>query len=97
MKRWHWQAARKPRLNVASPRRFYGLNTTPGGSGKGIICPAIWEHATVTVQNLKVVKVDVENNLLLVKGAVPGHKNSYLIIKKAKKEKINGSNNLTYI
>ena len=35
-------------------------------------------NATVTVQNLKVVKVDVEHNLLLIKGAVPGAKNGYL-------------------
>ena len=31
-------------------------------------------NETVTVQNLKVVKVDAENNLLLIKGAVPGSK-----------------------
>ena len=40
----------------------------------------------VTVQNLQVVKFDVENNLLLVKGAVPGPKNGFLIIKKAVKK-----------
>ena len=40
----------------------------------------------VTVQNLKVVKFDVENNLLLVKGAIPGPKNCYLIIKKSVKK-----------
>ena len=40
----------------------------------------------VTVQNLKVVRVDVENNLLLVKGAVPGAKNGYLTIKAALKK-----------
>ena len=40
----------------------------------------------VTVQNLKIVKFDVENNLLLVKGAVPGPKNGYVIIKKAVKK-----------
>ena len=40
----------------------------------------------VTVQNLKLVKYDAENNLLLVKGAVPGPKNGYLIIKKAVKK-----------
>ena len=32
----------------------------------------------ITVQNLEIVKVDVENNLLLVKGAVPGPKKSWL-------------------
>jgi large subunit ribosomal protein L3 len=36
----------------------------------------------VTVQNLKIVKIDTEKNLLLVKGAVPGHKNSFVIIEK---------------
>lgn len=40
----------------------------------------------VTVQNLKVIKFDVENNLLLVKGAVPGPKNGYLVIKKSVKK-----------
>ena len=40
----------------------------------------------VAVQNLQVVKFDVENNLLLVKGAVPGPKNGFLIIKKAVKK-----------
>ena len=40
-----------------------------------------------TVQNLKVLKVDKENNLLLVMGAVPGCKNSLLLIKEAKKRK----------
>ena len=36
----------------------------------------------VTVQNLKVLKVVAEKNLLVVKGAVPGAKNSYVIIRK---------------
>ncbi len=36
----------------------------------------------VTVQNLKVLKVDAENNLIVVKGCVPGHKNAYLKIQK---------------
>lgn len=40
----------------------------------------------VTTQNLKVMKIDVQNNIILVKGAVPGYKNNYIIIKKAKKK-----------
>ena len=43
-------------------------------------------NATVTVQNLKVVKVDAENNLLLIKGAVPGAKNGYLVVRPAVKK-----------
>lgn len=43
-------------------------------------------NENVTVQNLKVVSVDTENGVLLVKGAVPGAKNGYLVIKKALKK-----------
>ena len=43
-------------------------------------------NENVTVQNLRVVKFDVENNLLLVKGAIPGPKNGYLMIKKSVKK-----------
>jgi len=39
----------------------------------------------VTVLNLEVVKVDVERNLLLVKGAVPGPKGGQIVIRKAVK------------
>jgi large subunit ribosomal protein L3 len=35
----------------------------------------------VTVRNLEIAKVDAENNLLLIKGAVPGAKGSYVVIK----------------
>ncbi len=41
--------------------------------------------ATVTVRNLRVLGVDKEENLLVVEGAVPGHRDSYLVITKAKK------------
>jgi large subunit ribosomal protein L3 len=37
---------------------------------------------TVKVQNLRVLKVVTEQNLLIVKGCVPGHKNAYLKIEK---------------
>jgi len=40
-----------------------------------------WGHENVSVQNLTVVKVDTERNLLLIKGSVPGPKNSVVYIK----------------
>ena len=40
----------------------------------------------VTAQNLKVVQVDAEKNLLLVKGPVPGARNSMVIVKEARKQ-----------
>ena len=36
----------------------------------------------VKVQNLKVLKVDADNSLLVIKGAIPGHKGSYVVIEK---------------
>ena len=39
-------------------------------------------NETVKVQNLQVIKVVTEKNLLVLKGCVPGHKNSYVIISK---------------
>ena len=48
-------------------------------------CQVIWEAEQVTVQNLEIVRVDTENNLLLVKGAVPGPKKSLVTIKETVK------------
>ena len=42
-------------------------------------------HVKATVQNLEVVRVDAENNLLLVKGAVPGPKKSLVTIRESVK------------
>ena len=39
----------------------------------------------VTIQNLEVIDVDKSNNLILVKGNVPGHKNSFIMVKEARK------------
>lgn len=46
----------------------------------------------VTVLNLKIIKVDPENNLLLVKGPVPGHDGSYIIIRRARKKSAGDKN-----
>jgi large subunit ribosomal protein L3 len=42
---------------------------------------------TKTVQNLEFVKFDEENNVILIKGSVPGANNSYVIVKNAVKAK----------
>jgi large subunit ribosomal protein L3 len=87
MKRWHWHGG--PRTHGSTSHRrigSIGSTTTPGRVWKGHHLPGHMGCCQVTVQNLRVVKVDIENNILLVKGAVPGHKNSYLIIRKAKKK-----------
>ena len=52
---------------------------------KGKFSPGRLGGERVTVQNLEIVKVDTERNLLLIKGAVPGAKESFLMIKNAGK------------
>jgi len=42
-------------------------------------------HARVTVRNLEVIEVDAEDNVLVVKGAVPGPNGSYVVVRRAKR------------
>ncbi|RLD12850.1 MAG: 50S ribosomal protein L3 [Caldiserica bacterium] len=60
--------------------------TTPARVLKGKKMAGHMGNETVTIQNLEVVKVIPEKNLIMVKGAVPGHRNGYLLIRKALKK-----------
>ncbi|MDZ4655744.1 MAG: 50S ribosomal protein L3 [Coriobacteriia bacterium] len=60
-----------------------GQCATPSRIFRGKKMPGHMGSETVTVRNLEVVRVDVEQNLLLVKGAVPGGKGSLLTIRTA--------------
>lgn len=53
--------------------------------------PGHMGHEQVTIQNLEVIKVDLENNVILIKGSVPGPKNSLVLVKTAVKtgDKVN--------
>ena len=62
-----------------------GANTFPAKVFKGKKMAGRWGNERVTVQNLKVVKVDAERNLILVKGAIPGSKGSLVSVKSAVK------------
>lgn len=87
MKRWHWHGG--PMTHGSTSRRragSIGSSTTPGRTIKGHHMPGHMGADKVTVQNIRVIKVDKDNNLLLLKGAVPGSRNSFLVIKKAKKK-----------
>ena len=53
---------------------------TPGKVVKGKKMPGHYGNATATILNLKIVKIDPENNLVYVSGAVPGHYNSWLTL-----------------
>lgn len=65
-----------------------GCRSTPGRIFKNLGMPGHMGDERVTVQNLKVVQVREDDNVLLVRGAVPGAKGSYVIIRNAIKKKI---------
>ena len=81
--------SRGPMKHGSKYHRHAGSNgpaTTPGRVFKGKHMPGQMGAVKVTVQNLEVVKVDVTNNLLLVKGAVPGPKKALLVLKETVKK-----------
>jgi len=59
-----------------------GAASYPARVFKGMRMAGRMGGKNVTVQNLRVLKVVTEKNLLVVKGAIPGHKNAYVIIQK---------------
>ena len=62
-----------------------GANSTPSRVMKGKKMPGHYGHETITVQNLKVVRVDADRNIILVKGSIPGPNESIVTIKSAAK------------
>jgi len=60
-----------------------GQCATPSRVFKGLKLPGHMGSETVTVRNLEIVKIDLEQNLLIVKGAVPGGKGALLTIRVA--------------
>lgn len=86
VKRWHFKGG--PRTHGQSDRErapgSIGSTTTPGRVLKGKRMAGRMGQDQVTVKNLKVLKVDSENNLLFLRGAVPGTKYGLLVIKIAK-------------
>ena len=62
-----------------------GSTSTPGRVFKGKKLPGHMGKNTVTIQNLDVVKVDMDKNVILIKGSVPGAKGAILKIKSAVK------------
>jgi large subunit ribosomal protein L3 len=63
-----------------------GAGSTPGRVFKGKRMPGRMGNDTVTSQNLVVSRIDPENNIIAVRGSVPGPKNGLVIIKEARKQ-----------
>jgi len=79
---------RGPMTHGSKFHRHAGSNgacSDPSKVFKGKKMPGHMGSKRITIQNLEVVKVDVENNLLLVKGSVPGPKKSLVTIKESVK------------
>ncbi|MCA9229014.1 MAG: 50S ribosomal protein L3 [Planctomycetales bacterium] len=62
-----------------------GCSASPSRLFKGIRMPGQYGSARCTVRNQKVVRVDAEKNLLLIRGAVPGPNGGYVVVKKTNK------------
>ena len=79
---------RGPMAHGSKFHRHQGSNgscSTPSRVFKGKGMPGHMGSKRITIQNLEVVRVDVENNLILVKGAVPGPKKSLVTLKETVK------------
>ena len=83
IKRWNFSSQRMTHGNSLSHRApgSIGQNQSPGKVFKGKKMAGQMGNKQVTVQPLEVVKVDAENNLILVKGAIPGSTGGDVIVK----------------
>ncbi|MEI6305362.1 MAG: 50S ribosomal protein L3 [Deltaproteobacteria bacterium] len=86
IKRWNFSGGR-----ASHGSRFHrapgsiGASATPSRVFKNKKMPGQLGNEKVTVQRLQVIRVDAVENLLLIKGAVPGHRNNVIIIKNSVK------------
>lgn len=83
MRRWGWSGGPASHGSMAHRRiGSSGAGSAPGRIWKNKTMPGRYGNEKVTVKNLTVVKIEKEKNMLYLKGAVPGARNSYLIITK---------------
>jgi len=87
IKRWNFSSQRMTHGNSLSHRApgSIGQNQSPGKVFKGKKMAGQLGNKRITTQSLELVRVDAENNLLLIKGAVPGAPGSDVIVKPAVK------------
>jgi large subunit ribosomal protein L3 len=88
MKRWGWSGG--PATHGSMHHRrvgSIGSSADPSRVLPGRNMPGHMGAANRTAQGLRVVRVDLDNNLLLLKGAVPGHSNSTVYVNLSRKKK----------
>src|SRR2546428_12923931 len=88
VKRWHYRGGDSTHGSM--------FHRAPGGIGASSFPSRVWKNqhfpghmgnVKVTAKNLEVVKVDADENLLLVRGSVPGPSGAYIMIRKARRGK----------
>lgn len=87
IKRWNFARLRMTHGTGPNHRHAGSLGacSSPSRVFKGKKMAGHYGHETVTVQNLKIAKVDAENNLIAIKGAIPGPKGGIVVIADAVK------------
>ncbi|MDE6470171.1 MAG: 50S ribosomal protein L3 [Eubacterium sp.] len=87
IKRWNFARLRMTHGTGPNHRHAGSLGacSSPSRVFKGKKMAGHYGHETVTVQNLKVAKIDAENNLIAIKGAIPGPKGGIVVIADAVK------------
>jgi large subunit ribosomal protein L3 len=84
IKRWNFKGGR-----ASHGSRFHrapgsiGASATPSRVFKNKKMPGQMGNERVTIQRLQIVRIDSADNLMLIKGAIPGHKNNIVIIKQS--------------
>lgn len=87
MKRWHWSGGPAGHGSMHHRRvGSIGASADPSKTVRGMNMPGHMGSQTKTVQSLRVMDVMTEDNLILIKGAIPGHNNSVISIKKSLKK-----------
>ena len=90
MRRWNFAGG----VNSHGTHEYFrhggsiGTNMTPGRTLPNLKMSGHYGDETVSVLNLRVARIDVEKNLLLVEGGIPGPKNSLVLIRHAVKKRI---------
>ena len=87
MKRWHWSGGPAGHGSMHHRRvGSIGASADPSRTLKGTNMPGQMGSKKATVQGLCVMDVDADNNTILIKGAVPGHQNTILMINRSQKK-----------
>ena len=87
MKRWHWSGGPAGHGSMHHRRvGSIGASADPSRVLRGMNMPGRMGGKRATVQGLRVLEVDVENNTVLINGAVTGHQNSLITVNRSEKK-----------